>query len=74
MIYTGNSAEGKGTEIVFSIDGGKKYDKPSKLKVRSMDGKERVAAPADYTHIRWSFKADLKQGEKGSVSFRAKLK
>lgn len=74
MVYTGKSAEGKETEIVFSIDGGKKYDKPSKLKVRSMDGKERVASPADYTHIRWSFKADLKQGEKGSVSFRAKLK
>ena len=74
MIYTGRSAEGKGTEILFSIDGGKTYDKPSKLKVRTMDGKERVASPSDYTHIRWSFKADLKQGEEGSVTFRAKLK
>lgn len=74
MIYTGKSAEGKGTKIVFSIDGGKKYDKPSNLKVKTINGKERVASPADYTHMRWVFKKDLKKGEKGSVSFRAKLK
>lgn len=74
MTYVGKSAEGKGTKIVFSIDGGKKYDNPSNLKIKTMDGKERVASPADYTHMRWVFMSDLKKGEKGSVSFRAKLK
>ena len=74
MIYVANSAEGKGSNIVFSIDGGEKYDKPSNLKIRTIDGKERAASPADYTHMRWIFKRDLKKGEKGSVSFKAKLK
>jgi len=73
MTYVGESAEGKGTRIIFSIDGGKKYDIPSNLKVKTLDGKERVAAPAEYTHMRWIFNQDLKKGEAGSVSFRAKL-
>jgi len=73
MTYTGKSAEGKGTEILFSIDGGKKYDKPSNLKIKTTDGGDRVASPAEYTHIRWLLRKDLKEGEAGSVSFRAKL-
>ena len=74
MTYVGGSAEGEGTEILFSIDGGTKYGRPEKLTVKTADGTERLAAPAEYTHIRWMFKKDLLKGHTGSVSFRAKLK
>jgi len=73
MNYIGNSAEGNGTLILFSIDGGEKYDIPSRLKIKTADGKHKAADPAQYTHIRWIFSADLKKGDEGAVSFRAKL-
>ncbi|MDH3973429.1 MAG: hypothetical protein OEV42_04030 [Deltaproteobacteria bacterium] len=74
MTYVGKSAKGKDGLIRFSIDGGEKYDIPSRLKVKTADGGERVADPAEYTHVRWIFSADLKKGDAGHVSFRAKLK
>ena len=73
MIYTDLSAEGKGAVIRFSVDGGKTYDLPGKLKVKDEMGSERSATPSDYTHIRWIIKK-LKPGDKGSVSFRARVK
>ena len=73
MIYTDLSAEGKGAVIRFSVDGGKSYDLPEKLKVKDERGGERSANPSDYTHIRWIIEK-LKPGDRGSVSFRARVK
>jgi len=74
MIYIDGTAEGKGTRIEFSVDNGKTYGTTDKVKVKAADGKERRAAAADYTNIRWTIGTPLKKGDKGSVSFRAKVK
>ncbi|MBE9536348.1 MAG: hypothetical protein IMF07_04130 [Proteobacteria bacterium] len=73
MIYTDKSAEGKGTRITFSADGGKNYDLPSRLKVKEADGRIRSASAADYTHIHWTIDK-LNPGDKGRASFKARVK
>ncbi len=73
MAYKANSAGGENTAIVYSLDGGKTFDKPENLKVRTSDGKERVAMAANYSHIRWVIQQPLSPGAKGEVSFRALL-
>ena len=74
MVYVDGSAEGKGAKIDFSVDGGNNYAAASKLKVKDKEGKERRAAAADYTHIRWTLDKPLEKGKKGSVSFKAMVK
>jgi len=74
MIYTENSARGKGTRITFSVDGGKTYDTPAKLFIYDASGRKFPARAQDYTHIRWSFGDPLQPGAKGEVSFRAILR
>lgn len=74
MLYVDGTAEGSGTKIEFSVDKGKNFGAPDKLKVKGEDGKERPAGPSDYTHIRWTLSKPLAPGGKGSVSFRAKVK
>lgn len=74
MTYVDKSAEGAGTRIEFSIDGGKSYNTPDKLIVTVSPGKTRPAFAADYTHIKWTLTRPLQPGGKGSVSFKAKVK
>lgn len=74
MLYVDGTAEGKGTKIEFSVDKGKTYATADKLKIKTADGKERRAAAADYTHIRWIIEKPLQKGGKGSVSFMARVK
>lgn len=74
MVYLDKSAEGKGTKIDYSIDGGKSYAASEKLQVTGKDGKVRPALAGDYTHIRWTVTATLAPGAGGSVSFRARIK
>lgn len=73
-IYRGGSATGANTVITFSADGGKQYAAPGKLTVTTREGKTRPALPADYTHIRWTYKGALGAGKSGEVSFRAFIK
>ena len=73
-IYKGDSAAGANTVITFSVDGGKRYAAPGKLSIRTKEGKTRPAQPADYTHIRWTYKGALGAGKSGEVSFRALIK
>lgn len=73
MAYKANSATGENTAIVYSLDGGKTFEKPENLKVRTSDGKERVAMAENYSHIRWVIQKPLPPGAKGDVSFRALL-
>ncbi|MFZ5502889.1 MAG: hypothetical protein ACOY3V_05090 [Pseudomonadota bacterium] len=74
MEYRGGSAAGKDCVILFSIDGGTKFDSAENLKVKAEDGKERVALPKEYTNIRWTYKGQLAAGKSGEVSFRATIK
>lgn len=73
MTYVPDSAEGKGMDITFSIDGGKTWGTPDQLTVRDADGTTHTALPKDYNAIRWVLKGSLAVGAKGSVSFHAVL-
>lgn len=72
--FVSGSAFGDNTDITFSIDGGKTYLPADKLRVRTADGKERAAAAADYTHIRWAYRGDLAPSRTGTAGFRAVIK
>lgn len=72
-VYIQNTANSKGFDVVYSVDGGKHWGKPSVLKVKGKDGKWRPAKASDYTHIRWKYKASLKPHEKKSVSYQVRL-
>ncbi len=74
MLYLAGTAEGEGTRVEFSVDGGKSYGQPEKLKVVGEDGKEMMAGPEDYSHIRWIFNKSIGKGSSGSVTFRAKVR
>jgi len=74
MIYTPGSAAGADTVIVFSVDNSETYDFPEKLRVTGTDGNIRPARASDYTHIKWTRQKSLMPGEKGHVSFRARLR
>jgi len=74
MLYIDGAAEGSGTQAEFSVDKGKSFGTPDKLKIKEADGKERPASPSDYTHIRWILSRPLAPGGAGSVSFRARVK
>jgi len=75
--YISGSAEGKDTEITFSLDG-KTFQIPPRLKykVRQADGTEAEyqATPEMYTHIQWKLQKPVPPGGTGSMSFKAKVK
>jgi uncharacterized repeat protein (TIGR01451 family) len=74
-VYINGSATEKG-ELTFSIDKGKSFKKPTLLTYEvTTAGKaeKRTASPDDYTDIRWIL-STLAPGEKGSVSFRVKVR
>ena len=72
-VYLPNTAQGKNSDIVFSVDGGKQYGKAESLKVKGKDGKLHVAKPSDYTHIRWQYQGKLSPSEEQVVTFRVRL-
>jgi uncharacterized repeat protein (TIGR01451 family) len=74
LTYVAESAVGPGTDISFSVDGGRSFDVPENLKVSDADGGQRPAGAADYTHIRWQFKNALKGNSVAFVRFRARVK
>lgn len=74
MRFLNGTAEGKKTRIDYSIDNGKSFAEPNKLKIKEADGKERLATADDYTNIRWIIEGALEKGAKGSVFFKAKVK
>jgi hypothetical protein len=72
--YKAGSAFGKVCDIVFSADGGKRYATAAQLQIQGADGKERIARPSEYTHIRWTYKEQLAPGQSGEVGFRSVIK
>jgi len=73
MIYTVNSAHGKGTIITYSVDNGKTYANHEELKILDDTGLNHPAKASDYTHIRWAIAEPLEAGASGFVGFKAKL-
>jgi uncharacterized repeat protein (TIGR01451 family) len=74
MWYVAESAVGPATEISYSVDGGHSFDVTENLKIQDADGQLRPAVAADYTHIRWQLKHDLKGNSVAFVRFRARAK
>ena len=63
MKILADSATGPGTEVNFSVDGGHHFEPP-----------DEHVAPEAYTHVRWSFKNNLKANSVAYVRFRAIVK
>ena len=72
--YKAGSAFGKDCDILFSVDGGKKFGHAEELTIKDADGKVRPALAREYTHIRWIYKGQLAAGKSGEVGFRAVIK
>ncbi|MBE9516743.1 MAG: DUF11 domain-containing protein [Proteobacteria bacterium] len=72
--YKEGSAFGAGTEITFSVDGGKSYAKPDDLTVTNKKGETRKAQAEDYTNIQWVFRPKLAPGKTGTAQFRVIVK
>ncbi len=73
LVYLPNSATGKNTNVVFSVDGGRNYGKAGTLRIKKADGKVYLAKPSDYTHIQWQYLGNLAPKTKQAVQFRARL-
>lgn len=71
--YVDGSAEGEGAQILFSVDGGMRFDAPDNLRVAEQDGSARAATAQDYTHIRWVFRDSLAPSETRAMRFFAQL-
>jgi uncharacterized repeat protein (TIGR01451 family) len=74
MQYVAETASGPGSDVLYSVDGGKTYGRANELYVTDADGTRRQAGPADYTHIRWVLKSPLAAGAQGSARFRATVR
>ena len=71
--YKAGSAFGKDCEILFSVDGNF-FGFAEEIKIKGEDGKERMALPKEYTHVRWNYKVTLAAGKSSQVGFRALIK
>jgi uncharacterized repeat protein (TIGR01451 family) len=73
MRYVDGSATTDGAKVLFSVDGGKRFDDADKLTVVAADGRRRPAGPSDFTNIRWILSEPLPAGGQRVVAFRAIL-
>ena len=76
-VYIPESAAGRDTKILFSINGGATYLEPPVLyKSRDNAGKEIVqpATPEMYTHIKWIVQTPVNPNAKGTTTFKVKVK
>ena len=75
--YVDNSAFGKGSTILFSVDGGKRFDTPPRLTVtvKKADGsmEKQAASPDQYTDIRWTL-AEVPPGKSLILGYQASVK
>ena len=73
-VYVDGSAFGAGTNITFSVDGGKTYNTPDKLSVKNATGVPRPATAEDYTNVRWTLPFSLQPGQEAPVWYRVRVK
>ena len=72
LIYVEGSGFGPGTDMQFSVDGGKSFATAAELTVTE-DGETRAAEASDYTHVRWVLKNNLDAGAQATARFAAVL-
>jgi len=71
--YIADSAKcEKDCDILFSVDGGTKFDSADRLMVKIGD-KERQALPKEYTNVRWILTSALEANSVTNVSFKTRL-
>jgi uncharacterized repeat protein (TIGR01451 family) len=74
--FVANSAAGEGAEIRYSIDGGKTFAPAEQLtqerRLASGQTEKRLAAPSEYTHVRWIIK-QVPPGASGVLTFRVRV-
>jgi uncharacterized repeat protein (TIGR01451 family) len=73
-VYVDGSAFGDNMTITFSVDAGKSFAAPEQLKMKTADGRDRVAVASDYTNIRWAYKGALAADKAGTAGFRVVIK
>jgi uncharacterized repeat protein (TIGR01451 family) len=73
MTYVLGSAAGEGTEITYSVDGGKSFVSLEELEVTDDTGAPRKVEAKDYTNIRWKLVSSLAPSTSKSAHFRARL-
>jgi hypothetical protein len=71
-MYVDGSAFGPGSNIEFSVDGGRTFANSNELTVME-DGETRPARAEDFTHIRWVMQQELAVGAQGTARFSAVL-
>lgn len=75
--YVGGSAFGDGSKVLFSVDGGKQFNTPTRLTVtiKKADGStgKQTAEPDQYTDIRWII-ADVPPGKKLTLGYEATVR
>ncbi len=72
LVYVEGSGFGPGTDMQFSIDGGKSFAAAAELTITE-DGETRAAKASDYTHVRWILKNNLDAGAQATARFAAVL-
>ncbi len=72
LTYLNQHSEPNETQVSYSINHGKTFLPADQLMVKNKNGKEQPAKHSDYTHIRWTIPS-ITAGQKGQVSFRAKV-
>ncbi|MZR63242.1 DUF11 domain-containing protein [Alcanivorax sp. DP30] len=70
--FIAGSAWGEGTDMLFSIDGGKSFKKAAAL-TYSQGGETRTAMPEQYNALRWVV-PDIQPNTTGSVGFSVLVK
>ncbi len=74
MRYVVDSAVGPGARITFSVDGGRTYAAPGRLRVAGADGRPRPATAADYTNLCWVLEDPLQSGSVAYLRYTAVLR
>lgn len=70
--YLAASAQGNGSIVTFSVDGGKGFDTAANLTITDENGASHPALTTDYTHIRWVISSLPSKAEEEMI-FRARL-
>jgi uncharacterized repeat protein (TIGR01451 family) len=74
LTFQPGSAQGDGTRIEVSVDGGNTFGTLESLKASDGKAGVRAARADDVTNVRWTLTSAVKAGQEGSVSYKAVLK
>lgn len=74
LMFQPGSAQGEGTRIEVSADGGKTFGVLEALRVSDGKAGVRPAAAGDVTNVRWTLTTAVKPGQEGNVTYKAVLR